>query len=130
MLCLTPLICVLTSHILLVWIMGLVCLQTACLMSFIFVLLFKKNLTSRHFSLFYFLYYINNFFITIQIKKIYFNTIFFFTFTYKFFLLYITSTTFSTTKKINQLNIPYQTSPIFLGAKKILKKLFCLLQFK
>jgi hypothetical protein len=110
--------------------MGLVCLQTACLMSFIFVLLFKKNLTSRHFSLFYFLYYINNFFITIQIKKIYFNTIFFFTFTYKFFLLYITSTTFSTTKKINQLNIPYQTSPIFLGAKKILKKLFCLLQFK
>jgi hypothetical protein len=70
---------------------------------FILFLHFSTTINIKIFSFFfYFLYHINNFFITIQIKKL--TTIQnLFTFLYKFFLLYITSSLFTNFKINNSL---------------------------
>jgi hypothetical protein len=70
---------------------------------FILFLHFSTTINIKIFSFFfYFLYHINNFFITIQIKKL--TTIQnLFTFLYKFFLLYITSSLFTNFKINNPL---------------------------
>jgi len=71
---------------------------------------FSNNNQYENIPIFFFtfLYYINNFFITIQIKK--FITIqIFFTFLYKFFLLYIISSLFTNSKIQNTLYCFIQT---------------------
>jgi hypothetical protein len=68
----------------------------------------KKQSTSKHYNFFHLLNHINNF-LTIQIKKSLQYNFFFFTFPYKFFLLYTTSITSCYSSKKIQLNNLYQT---------------------
>jgi len=77
----------------------------SCLFFFPLFIFSNNNQTSKNSN---FLYHINNFFITIQIKK--FTTIQnFFTFLYKFFLLYITSSFYTNFKTNNPLLCSVQT---------------------
>jgi hypothetical protein len=72
---------------------------------------FFQQLTSKHSHFFHFLYHINNFFITIQIKNsLKYN--FFFIFLYKFLLLYITSSFLINFKINNSITYFCQTTPL------------------